>query len=358
MGNGDGTLQAAVNVWSLGSNASSLGIADLNGDTRADLVVANRGNSTVSVLLGNGNGTFGTPVQYQGFHAPVSIAVGDINGDGKLDVVTAPQSFGIPVSLGNGDGTLQTPQYYSNGNPVPSDVTSVAIADVSGDNRADIIVSNVPHQNISVLLGNAGGGFQPAILYGVNQSNSVAVGDLNLDETPDVVSATTAGQAAIFFGTGNGDLSGSSHYEAGSRSMSVAIADVNGDGRPEIVVANKDSDNVSVLKSGLNFFTFPKVAEPNAGDGPSCVAIGDMNGDGRPDLVVANKNSNNVSILLNTSALYGDLSGNGAIDGLDITLLAECLLNGGNCACGDFNNNGSTDLGDVPLFVDRLLAAS
>src|SRR5437667_336547 len=235
--------------YEAGGNPVSIAIGDLSGDGNPDLATANFGGSnTASVLLGHGDGTFDTKLDYEAGYAPVSIAVGDVNGDGNPDLVTANEVFNtVSVLLGHGDGTFPTETEYG----VGSAPRSIAIGDVSGDGRPDLVTANFGSNTVSVLLGNGGG----------------------------------------TFGT-NAD------YETGFSPVSVAIGDVSGDGKLDLVTANYFRDAVSVLP-GNGDGTFQAKTDYGTGGGPSSVVIGDLNADGKLDLATANTGCSTVSVLLN-----------------------------------------------------------
>jgi len=175
----------------------SVAVGDVNGDERPDLAVANSGGNTVSVLLGNGDGTFQSALTLTAGSYPDSVAVGDVNGDGRPDLVVANYySNDVLVLLGNGDGTFQPALSFDAGtNP-----HSVAVRDVNGDGRPDLAVANAGSNNVSVLMSYGDGTFQPALSFG-----------------------------------------------AGTYPISVAVGDFNGDGRPDLATANYNSNDVSVL---------------------------------------------------------------------------------------------------------------
>jgi hypothetical protein len=158
LGKGNGTFQNAVS-YRTGSGPRSVAIADLNHDGKLDLVVANSRTNKVSVLLGNGDGTFQKAMNFVAEHKPNFVAITDVNGDGKLDVVatlsyTASHGNGsMAVLLGNGDGTLQLPTYYGTGLLA----RSLVVADFDGDGRPDVATSNYTSNNITVLLNAAAG---------------------------------------------------------------------------------------------------------------------------------------------------------------------------------------------------------
>ena len=158
-----------------------------NGDTNLDLVVANGSGNSVSVLLGNGDGTFGPVVNYSVGSYPYSVAVGDVNGDGKMDLVVANYSGNsVSVLLGNGDGTFGPAVNYG----VGSNPYSVAVGDFNWDGRLDVVTANISGNSVSVLLGNGDGTFGPAAIFGVGSNPYwVAVGDVNGDGRLDVVTA-------------------------------------------------------------------------------------------------------------------------------------------------------------------------
>lgn len=187
LGNGDGTFQPAQSVVA-GKNPFSVAVDDFNGDSRLDVVVANNGNSAVSVLLGNGNGTFQTHVDFATGIGPVSVSVGDFNGDQISDLAVAAHPANVvSVLLGNGDGTFKGHVDYATGaaNPL-GDPNAVVLADLNVDGKVDIIASHAG--GISILLGNGDGTFQTAIAKFVAFDTLPAfVADFNQDGKPDVL---------------------------------------------------------------------------------------------------------------------------------------------------------------------------
>jgi hypothetical protein len=226
LGNGDGTFQQGQNYAVAQRQATSVAVADFNGDRHLDLVVASRGLEpdlgSLSVLLGNGDGTFQPASNTDAGLGPRFLALGDFNGDGKLDVVTANTSYlidprhgfyqikesDVRVFLGNGDGTFQVSQVYDAG-PGP---TAVAVGDYNGDGVPDLIVVNggVPGpggsgQSVALLLGDGDGTFQKPQRYGAGGSPLwLAVGDFNGDGYPDlaVADASEPGTVTILIAAG------------------------------------------------------------------------------------------------------------------------------------------------------------
>jgi Bacterial Ig-like domain (group 3)/FG-GAP-like repeat/FG-GAP repeat len=255
LGNGDGTFQAAVSYGSGGLNAYSVAVGDVNGDGKLDLVVANQcadntcANGAVSVLLGNGDGTFQAAVSYgSGGRYSFSVAVGDVNGDGKLDLVVANEcadntcvNGSVGVLLQNLDGTFQTAVSYGSGG---QDAFSVAVGDVNGDGKPDLVVAN--YNSIAVLLGNGDGTFQTALStltpYACCIQQSLALADFDGDGKLDVASGI-----GNFLLLGNGDGTFQPPTTLGAQGPGIAAGDFNHDGKPDLAVANASS--VTILRN-------------------------------------------------------------------------------------------------------------
>jgi large repetitive protein len=290
-------------------------ITDVNGDCKPDIIVANCSTTTgnvcdrpgsLGVLLGNGDGTFQPVVTSEVISTnPVALAVADLNGDGKPDaVVTSPG--GVTVLLGKGDGTFDSGVVYSAGG---SGANAVTIADVNGDGKPDLLVANCNNVeyycdgngSVGVLLGKGNGTFHPAVNYssGGVYARSLAVGDVNGDGKPDLVVANTdSGTVGVLLGRGNGTFKAVTTYElagAPSGPLAVTISDVNGDGKPDLVA--------SVLEAGLLLGngdgTFQPASYYHSGMGVMMMAAADVNGDGKPDLAMIAYNG--VGALLNNN---------------------------------------------------------
>ncbi len=192
IGKGDGTFGIGVN-YAADLVPVSIAVDDFNGDGKLDLAVANQDSDDVSILLGTGRGTFEAAVNYPAGPSPASVAVGDFNRDGKLDLVVADQGCcaGTTVGVlpGNGDGTFQKPESY----PAGADPVSVAVADFNRDGKLDLVVADLGGlfgTTVSLLLGNGDGSFQTPVAYTVGTGPSfVAVGNLNRNGAPDVAVA-------------------------------------------------------------------------------------------------------------------------------------------------------------------------
>ena len=329
---------SAPSAFGAGTNPDSAAVGDFNGDGKMDLAVANEGSDNVSILLGNGDGTFQAAVNYGAGTDPDSVAVGDFRGDGKLDLVVANYySNNVSVLLGNGDGTFQAAVNYGVSAP-----TSVAVGDFNGDGKLDLAVANV-FSEVSVLLGNGDGTFQAAVNYGAGAEPAwVAVGDFNGDGKLDLAVANVdSNNVSILLGNGDGTFKAAVNYGVGTEPVSVAVGDFNGDGKLDLAVANYGS-NVSVLL-GNGDSTFQAAVNYGAGAEPACVAVGDFNGDGKLDLAVANVATGNVSVLL----------GNG--DGTFQAAVNYGAGIGESVAVGDFNGDGRLDLASPSADVLVLL---
>jgi hypothetical protein len=280
LGKGDGTFQAPVN-YAAGSSPSVVAVADFNGDGKLDIAVGNIGdnsNPSMSILLGNGDGTFQPAVNYSVPCCPSSIVAGDFNEDGKLDLVVATDA--ASVLLGNGDGTFQPVLNY----PAGSNTATVAVGDFNGDGHLDLAVANNGSNNVSVLLGNGDGTFQSALDYQVgNQPLTVVAGDFNGDGILDLA-VTNLGDntVGVLLGNGNGTFQSDVNYPAAGYPWGMTVGDFNGDGRLDLAVATGPTQ----ILFGKGDGTF-EAATAYGGElaNPNTIAAGDFTGQGRLDLV-------------------------------------------------------------------------
>ncbi len=252
LGRGDGTF-APQQRFAVGFGPASVAVADLNHDGRPDLVTANRGgfeglSTDVSVLLGRGDGTFAPQQRFAVGLGPLSVAVGDLNGDGHPDLVTANVgSHDVSVLLGRGDGTFVPQQRFAVG--ASAAPASVVVGDLNGNGIPDLVTANLQFGDVSVLLGRGDGTFAAAQRFAVGASpRSVAVGDLNGDGIPDLVTANEfSDDVSVLLGRGDGTFAAEQRFAVGGGPVSVAMADFNNDITPDLVTANAGFSAVSIL---------------------------------------------------------------------------------------------------------------
>ncbi len=297
LGNGDGTFQAARNFTVAGA-PYSVATADFNHDGNLDLAVAT--GSGVSVLLGNGDGTFQSATNFATTAAPTFIAVGDFNRDRIPDLIVADSPY-VSVLLGNGDGTFRAP---IDNNSLPTYIPAVAVGDFNGDGNLDAaaLAPNTGFTAVGVLLGNGDGSFRYAASYPIAEgSSSVATADFRGDGKLDLAVAGGSG-VSVLLGNGDGSFQPEVSYPVQSPFW-VTAADLNGDGRPDLAVSDL------VLPSGVSVLlgngdgTFRQATFYPATSEDRFVAAGDFNGDHKVDLAVADAVNADTVVLLNTGVV-------------------------------------------------------
>ena len=296
---------ATPKSYSVGTNPAAVIIADFNGDGKLDIAVANSGSGNVSILLGNGDGTFKTAlnstVSMSG-NGPSAVAAGDFNGDGKPDLIVV--NAGSPSNnvagavnflAGNGDGTFQTPVAISGGQ-FPF---SLAVGDLNGDHRLDLVIGDQSAGTLTVLLGNGNGTFQLVKTISLGSSalvNSVVVVDFNGDTKPDVVAGINGG-AVISLGNGDGSFQAPRQVTNSGVRIFLLTGDFNGDHKLDVVLRytvlpppgcrgfcfSQDVTNLYLGNGDGTFQTGIAIARFFLG-GSSNLAAADFNGDGKIDL--------------------------------------------------------------------------
>jgi CSLREA domain-containing protein len=336
LGNGAGGFGSAA-PFTVGTTPLSVVVGDFNGDGKQDLAAANGNSNNVSVLLGNGAGSFGAATNFGVGTAPISIAVGDFNGDGKQDLAAANRdSNNVSVLLGDGAGSFGAAANFAVGNAPQS----VAVGDFNGDGKLDLVAGDFNSNNVSVLLGDGAGGFGAAADFSVGTNPlSVAVGDFNGDGKQDLATANLgSANVSVLLGDGAGSFSAATNFGVGNQPASVAVGDFDGDGKQDLASANFNSNTVSVLL-GDGAGGFGAAANFGVSANPRSVAVGDFDGDGKQDLVTANQFADNVSILMRQCPPPTTFNWNGSVS-------------------ADWFNGANWDTGTVPGATDTVVIPS
>ncbi len=285
--------------------------------------------------------SFAGPTNFGAGAAPRSVAVGEFDGDSDPDLAVANfNSNNVSILLGAAGGTFSGPTNFGAG----IDPRSVAVGEFDGDSDPDLAVANASSSNVSILLGAAGGTFSGPTNFGAGAApRSVAVGEFDGDSDPDLAVANDgSNNVSILLGAAGGTFSGPTNFGADNGPQSVAVGEFNGDSDPDLAVANAGSGDVSILL-GAAAGTFSGPTNFGAGDAPSSVAVGEFNGDSDPDLAVANTNSDNVSILL--GAAGGTFSGPTNFGAGDAPL---------SVAVGEFDGDSDPDLAVANLLSNNV----
>ncbi len=331
---GSPTLYNTINP-----NPVYVAIGDINKDGKLDLVTAHSGKQ-LNTLLGSGTGTFAPDKSVATNGIPVGqVALGNLNSGGFLDaVLPGSDSDKVVVVLNVGAAGSPLVDGLSAPNPI-----GLALGDFNGDGKLDVVTANGSDNNISLLKGDGAGSFGIATLFPTGANTYpvfIAVGDFNGDGKLDVVTANSVGNSVgMLLGNGAGSFGAATAYSLGGGHAphALAVGDFNGDGKLDIVTANEDTDNISLLLgNGNGTFGAATTYGLAGGDDPVSVAVADFNGDGKLDVVTANSQSNNLSLLLGNGA-----GGFGSPTNIAVGTALRSV------AVGDFNGDGRPDLAVV-----------
>lgn len=283
-------------TYPVGKNPTSITTADFNQDGLTDLIVTNIGNDSLSILFGNGDGSFKEQQQLRVSVEPRALTLSDYNGDGRTDIAVAcAGSDQVVLFLGLAGGRFSEGPRY----PVQRTPISIAAGDVNGDQKPDLVVA-LRNDKIAVLLGNGDGTFTPGSRYEYGDTpTSLALADLNQDGRQDLL-VTNGGPMSnavtVWTGDGDGSFRNPVDYRTGKRPLSVSFADFNNDHKTDLLVINGERDSFVVFLGNGNG-TFQDGKESGADAGPVHGVAGDFDGDRIADVAIVNIQSSNLSLL-------------------------------------------------------------
>ena len=367
--------------FTAGEGPASVAVGDFDSDDRPDLAVANRNSGNVSVLRGDGTGSFEAPKNFALDNAACydleewmwprarSVAIGDFNEDSKQDLAVGtgigcgnlPWNDEVSILLGDGTGSFGAATVISIGahhwGTGDSWFSSIAVDDFDGDGKDDIAGASGIRSLVGddswretgraiVAQGNGDGTFNPHIRTIGTQPRSIVVGDLNGDSRPDLLSPHYRGYLSLVYGNGAADFPTGADlqtFDLGDgvfESVSAAVSDFNGDGNQDFVVANAGYDNLVLgINDGTGGFLRRVSSDLGPDTYPNSVVAADFNRDGKPDLAAARANADDVAVL------EGSGDGTfGAPSGFPTGALADWTFDGHALAAHDLNCDGAMDL--------------
>ncbi|CAF4008605.1 unnamed protein product, partial [Rotaria sordida] len=352
LGYGDGNFTtAAIYSAGIGSMPSRIAVGDIDNDNHLDIISANKGSSSIGIFYGYGNGSFSSVTIYSTAISsnPQEIAIGDIDNDNILDIViSVVNPGGLFFFVGHNNRSFRMIEFYSTGSQ--STPYSIALADFNRDNRSDVVIANAYFNEMRVLMGHGNGTFGKERIYPTGSESLpyfVIVTDFNQDDQLDIIiSCFRNGQLLIFFGYGNGDFKLERTYYIGTDTnpCGLAVADFNNDKQLEIVVTLWGNGYVAIL-SEYYAVDFEKgiMYQMDYAPQPYSVAIGDFNKDNQSDIVLANSGSDTINVRIGL--------GNGTFE-KQIIYSVSTGLHPRYVNTADVDNDGNLDIVTVDSMSD------
>jgi hypothetical protein len=356
--------------FATGTTPRSVSIRDLDGDGKSDLVVVNESSATISVYRNNSiigsitAGSFASKVDFTTGAVPISVSIGDLDGDGKPELVVAnSSSYTVSVYRNTSSvGSITAGSFASKVDfTTGTSPNSVSIGDLDGDGKSDLVVDNYGSNAVSVFRNTSSigsitaGSFAGKVDFTIGTSpRSVTIGDLDGDGKPELtVSNVASNSVSVFRNTStSGSITTSSFaskvdFTTGISPQPVSIGDLDGDGKPELAVANAGSNTVSIFRNtsssgSISIGSFASKVDFTTGTSPISVSISDLDGDGKSELAIVNSGGSTVSIFLNTS-FVGSITPGSFANKVDFAL----GLTPYSISIGDLDGDGRPELAVV-----------
>lgn len=305
-GSGNGSFGSAQQLTTGGLNPFSVVTGDFNRDGNSDIVTANSGSDTVSLLLGNGNGSFLSSQTFRVGSQPNSVIAADFNQDGNLDLVTAnsgSSANNLSLLLGDGQGSFRSATSLKVKGTQPF---AVASGDFNRDGKLDLVSADTISDSISLFLGKGNGEFKDPTQFFVGNTSPIAIitGDFNGDKKLDVATGNAGVNSrgiTVLYGNGKGSFPSARVVNAGGSVSSLASGDFNGDGNLDLAATINNLPTLSML-FGNGEGEFTRSRNTSISTSPNGLSVSDLDKDGKPDLVTASTNSTNASVILNKTS--------------------------------------------------------